>query len=478
MALEPTTLFVAQQNDAAAKYSVRYEQLRDAIQAGLGKPTISPTRPDPATSTEGDLWWNDQTGQLYIFYVDPSGDRYWVTASPQGTPNAGFVSVSTLPPVSPEEGALWWKDDDGILYVYYTDPSGDQYWVDTNPMGTPVGASHTYVQDTAPDAAASTEGDFWFDSNTGVLYVYYTDANSSQWVSTTGFNGYGQSPTVFDFPTVDLVANNTTYTPTDSTLTFIWNGQGWAIQGTGGGGSGSYTLPIATAAELGGVRVGTGLVIDAATGVLSADGSGSSGYTLPPATTSVLGGVIVGSGLSVTGDGTTSVDIATTAATGSVRIGTGLAVTGAGLATVDQTVIPALASTNTFTGVNTFDENIVGNLTGNVTGDVTGSLSGTATQANILSTARTLWGQSFNGSQNVTGALTDVTSITGATLQFNGTTAIELKPDSDTGLVLFNGAHDVTSTFDMSDVTTNNTIKIPAGSGTLALTTSTVTAAH
>ena len=72
MALEPTTLFVAQQNDAAAKYSVRYEQLRDAIQAGLGKPTISATRPDPATSTEGDLWWNDQTGQLYIFYVDPS----------------------------------------------------------------------------------------------------------------------------------------------------------------------------------------------------------------------------------------------------------------------------------------------------------------------------------------------------------------------------------------------------------------------
>ena len=39
------------------------------------------------------------------------------------------------------------------------------------------------------------------------------------------------------------------------------------------------------------------------------------------------------------------------------------------------------------------------------------TLSGNATSATALATARTLWGQSFDGSANVTGAMSDVTSI-------------------------------------------------------------------
>ena len=46
----------------------------------------------------------------------------------------------------------------------------------------------------------------------------------------------------------------------------------------GGGGGGGYVLPIATADKLGGVKVGTGLAIDADTGVLST--SGGSGPTV------------------------------------------------------------------------------------------------------------------------------------------------------------------------------------------------------
>ena len=458
MALQDGDLFVAQKD--ATKYNVTYEQLKDAIQAGLGKPVISDTPPDPAGSSEGDFWWDDQTGQLYIFYVDPSDDRYWVTASPSGTPNASMVSVSSLPPVSPQEGALWWKDDAGILYVYYSDPSGDQYWVDTNPMGTPAGASHTYVQDTAPEASASTEGDFWLDSNTGVLYVYYTDANSSQWIASTGFNGYGASGAVFDFPTTDLEAGVTTYTPSGSTLTYIWNGQGWALQGTGGGsGGGDYTLPIASNTLLGGIKVGTGLNINSTTGVLNAD---AGGYALPPATTSTLGGVIVGTGLSVTADGTTTPDIATSSAAGIASFSTGLSITAAGVVTVDNTIYPTLAADNTFTGDNTFDKLI----------------SGTVTQSNSLATARTLWGQSFNGTANITGALTGADSITGTNLALNGTTTLQLKHSVDAGLQLFNGDASFKTTFDTSGLSADNTITIPSGSGTLAYLTSTVTAAQ
>lgn len=131
---------------------------------------------------------------------------------------------------------------------------------------------------------------------------------------------------------------------------------------SGSGGGGSYTLPIASATVLGGVKVGTGLSIDSSTGVLTATGGGGGGVQsvsvqslssssaavskiakitvdgtetyiyndaawgnenssartipltlngtqktlmtgLPPATISSLGGVIVGSGLSIDGDG-------------------------------------------------------------------------------------------------------------------------------------------------------------------------------
>lgn len=64
---------------------------------------------------------------------------------------------------------------------------------------------------------------------------------------------------------------------------------------------GGYTLPVATASVLGGVKIGSGITIDGS-GVISA----SSGYTLPTATNSVLGGVKIGSGVTIT-DGVISV---------------------------------------------------------------------------------------------------------------------------------------------------------------------------
>lgn len=63
---------------------------------------------------------------------------------------------------------------------------------------------------------------------------------------------------------------------------------------TAGSNPAGYTLPVATASVLGGVKIGSGISVDG-DGVISA----SAGYTLPNATTTTLGGVIVGTGLSV-----------------------------------------------------------------------------------------------------------------------------------------------------------------------------------
>ena len=69
----------------------------------------------------------------------------------------------------------------------------------------------------------------------------------------------------------------------------------------------------------------------------------------------------------------------------------------------------------------------IGALTGNVTGNVSGSsgsCTGNAASATKLATARTLWGQSFNGTANVSGNMTGVGSISmSSTLTLTGTTA-------------------------------------------------------
>lgn len=75
--------------------------------------------------------------------------------------------------------------------------------------------------------------------------------------------------------------------------------------------------------------------------------------------------------------------------------------------------------------------------------------AGIADTANALTTSRTLWGQSFNGTANITGSLTGVGNITGSsgiivatssngniTLQPNGSGVVEIRNDTALGTAL------------------------------------------
>ena len=59
------------------------------------------------------------------------------------------------------------------------------------------GDGEGFISDTAPstrdDGSALEEGDQWWDSATGVMYVYYVDADSGQWVQSGGEGGGGSS---------------------------------------------------------------------------------------------------------------------------------------------------------------------------------------------------------------------------------------------------------------------------------------------
>ena len=105
---------------------------------------------------------------------------------PSTTAGGASVTVSETAPSSPSEGDLWFDPSVLKTFVYYNDGTANQ-WVQSNPTGSGGsggGGASVTASDTAPTTPSA--GDLWFKSDTGALYVYYTDADSSQWVGISG----------------------------------------------------------------------------------------------------------------------------------------------------------------------------------------------------------------------------------------------------------------------------------------------------
>lgn len=110
-------------------------------------------------------------------------------------------------------------------------------------------------------------------------------------------------------------------------------------------------------------------------------------------------------------------------------------------------------------------------FTGALTGDVTGNVSGNAGTATALETARTIAGQSFDGTANITIAPTDLTGVTATAAEIN-------KLDGFTGVVAdLNYAKDLRATgvtateFDKLDGLAATTTELNLLSGLTASTT-------
>ena len=139
----------------------------DSIDAAVGF-TICTSATRPAAP------WAGQT----IFETDTTSSFVWDGSAWQAAGGGGgSITVSATAPVSPPpgNGDLWWDSDNGNMYIYYTDVDSSQ-WVAANGPQVFVGAA----------APAGYQGQMWFDSSTGKMYVYYDDGTSSQWVSAIG----------------------------------------------------------------------------------------------------------------------------------------------------------------------------------------------------------------------------------------------------------------------------------------------------
>ena len=85
------------------------------------------------------------------------------------TASGAFICTSTTRPPSPWNGQLIFETDTLNVLVYRTSTSS---WSLVG--GSSVGSN--------PPAGAGN-GNFWWDSDNGKLYIYYNDGNSAQWVS-------------------------------------------------------------------------------------------------------------------------------------------------------------------------------------------------------------------------------------------------------------------------------------------------------
>jgi len=78
----------------------------------------------------------------------------------------------------------------------------------------PSGVAGLQISETAPTSPTPSEGDLWWESDTGALYVYYNDGNSSQWVAVA------QGPSGSPGPPGSSTANMYPYTTSNWNMGF------------------------------------------------------------------------------------------------------------------------------------------------------------------------------------------------------------------------------------------------------------------
>jgi hypothetical protein len=83
----------------------------------------------PVSLSVGNLWWDTNGGNLYVWYDDGTSQQ-WVPTTNQ--PGAASVFTGAIPPSSPQPNALWWDSVGGQLYIWYNDGNSTQWVVANN----------------------------------------------------------------------------------------------------------------------------------------------------------------------------------------------------------------------------------------------------------------------------------------------------------------------------------------------------------
>lgn len=159
-----------------------------------------------------------------ITYTYSSSKGYWTAAASSGGGGGGGASVTTddAAPSSPNDGDLWWDSDGGKMYVYYTDADSSQ-WVSVSVPGPtgPAGADGadgaaatptSYTNFAAFPSTNNTLGDFAVAQDTKALYMW----DGTEWDRVA--LGVDESPFILTEPATSLALSSIGNT---STVTMV-----------------------------------------------------------------------------------------------------------------------------------------------------------------------------------------------------------------------------------------------------------------
>lgn len=294
-----------------------------------------PTAPTSGALQLGEIATNVQSGKVYLKansgVVDiTSGfvttSQLTTDATANGVPQllgTGKLSTSQIAPLTTSQlgclttssiaGLVPQLGNDGKIAVGQLPSSvvgGLRYKGAWTVNTSPVIASGGVV-----GSGTAAVGDYYVAANTATVGTAIDGVTSFIAGDLIAFDGthweriHGASTEVISVNSITPVNGNVTLSASDvgavatSQLTTSATANG-VPQLTAAGKLSTSQLIAATTAELGAIRVGTGLTIDGS-GILSATGSG---YTLPTATSTVLGGVKIGSGIAIDGSGVITPD--------------------------------------------------------------------------------------------------------------------------------------------------------------------------
>ena len=152
--------------------------------SAIARVTVSQTA--PSSPTAGDLWYHTTLARLFVYFNDGSSSQ-WVDAAPfnlQGS-GAASVSVGASVPTGASDGDLWYNTNYGRLFVYYKDGDSDQ-WVDAAPFNYPVGDTPTKTENSFTATAGQTT--FSVTYNVGYVEVYLNGIRltSTEYTATSG----------------------------------------------------------------------------------------------------------------------------------------------------------------------------------------------------------------------------------------------------------------------------------------------------
>ena len=158
----------------------------------------------PDITINGFLWWDATTRILYILRGGT-----WTPVSSDGGGGGGggaTVTVSETPPTSPVQGDLWWDTIGGNLYVYYIDANSNQ-WVIASPN---VGGDSKANIFTGPSAPADPiEGELWYNTLDNTIYVYSLGQWRPSSSAVAGVNSVGGIAPIITQGTSDITVSIT-----------------------------------------------------------------------------------------------------------------------------------------------------------------------------------------------------------------------------------------------------------------------------